>query len=119
MKTTKANQIANHVNNLVARYGSLTVSPETLWRVIRRAECKMNRLAAIDADGRLTVEEWEQAEQVARRCVIRCFANPEKITRELWVNGDPRGYALKLGKDMRGTGLATDWGGYGILAPEF
>lgn len=119
MKANKFNQINNHVNNLIARYGALAVSPEMLWRVVRRAECRMNRLAELDADGRLKAGRWEEEEARALRCIIRCFADPEKITRELWVNGDPRGYALKLGNDMRGTGIETDWGGYGILAPEF
>lgn len=35
----------------------------------------------------------------------------------VWLNGDPRGYALKV--DLRdGERLNTDWGGYGIIAPE-
>lgn len=34
-----------------------------------------------------------------------------------WLNQDPRGYALKI--DLtENERLYTDWGGYGILAPE-
>ena len=43
----------------------------------------------------------------------------------IFINGDPRGYALKLGDDtvkhFRELGLEfphKDWGGYGILAPD-
>ena len=37
------------------------------------------------------------------------------------LNHDPRGYSLKIDKDKGGiipAGMDTDWGGYGILAPE-
>ena len=34
-----------------------------------------------------------------------------------FVNGDPRGYALKLDSEHGGAVSRRDWGGYGILAP--
>jgi hypothetical protein len=35
----------------------------------------------------------------------------------VWLNQDPRGYALKI--DLKeGERLHTDWGGYGIIAPD-
>jgi hypothetical protein len=40
----------------------------------------------------------------------------------IFINRDPRGYALKIDDAwMRETNAAlhTDWGGYGIIAPEF
>ena len=41
-------------------------------------------------------------------------------TNEVFLNGDPRGYALKLcdqfSKDKI---IYKDWGGYGIIAPDF
>jgi hypothetical protein len=43
----------------------------------------------------------------------------------LYVNGDPRGYGLKIQSEERnrlyeeqGINIYSDWGGYGILAPE-
>jgi hypothetical protein len=41
-----------------------------------------------------------------------------------WLNQDPRGYALKVnlktdpGEQDFGLRLHTDWGGYGIIAPD-
>jgi hypothetical protein len=35
----------------------------------------------------------------------------------LFINLDPRGYALKVTPDAAGD-LPTDWGGYGLLAPD-
>jgi len=43
----------------------------------------------------------------------------------LFINGDPRGYSLKMREaDVnalreKGMSIYCDWGGYGILAPEF
>lgn len=40
----------------------------------------------------------------------------------IFINGDPRGYSLKI-KDSyvreHNLKIHTDWGGYGILAPDF
>lgn len=42
---------------------------------------------------------------------------------KVFVNGDPRGYTLKIDdkyKDkMHKAGVYRDWGGYGIIAPDF
>jgi len=47
------------------------------------------------------------------------FVNEEKFKNEFFINRDPRGYALKLNfGDERVAGVYTDWGGYGIIAPE-
>ena len=47
-----------------------------------------------------------------------------KLPPGFFVNGDPRGYALKIDPEnklgsllIRDAGLHTDWGGYGILSP--
>lgn len=40
----------------------------------------------------------------------------------VFLNGDPRGYALKIQDGYvraRKLDIERDWGGYGILAPEF
>ena len=40
----------------------------------------------------------------------------------VFVNGDPRGYALKIESDYvrdNNIEIERDWGGYGLLAPDF
>jgi len=38
----------------------------------------------------------------------------------VFFNSDPRGYALKIKDDYtRDITIYRDWGGYGILAPDF
>jgi len=40
--------------------------------------------------------------------------------KTVFINGDPRGYALKLKEaEAKELGIYQDWGGYGILSPEF
>jgi hypothetical protein len=43
-------------------------------------------------------------------------------TYPIFINHDPRGYALKIKSEyvsMTNMKIYTDWGGYGIIAPEF
>jgi len=40
-------------------------------------------------------------------------------TNQIFFNGDARGYALKINDDfIKGKEIFTDWGGYGIIAPD-
>lgn len=118
-KTTKQNRINSHVNALVARYGALTVAPATFFRIARRCECRLNRIAVAACEGHISERRQDNAELAALARIVKCFAAPEFIARELWVNSDPRGYSLKLHGDFKHSDITTDWGGYGILAPEF
>lgn len=49
----------------------------------------------------------------------------EKSKEVVFINFDPRGYALKLKGEFvkqefaKGNNIYTDWGSYGILAPDF
>lgn len=37
----------------------------------------------------------------------------------VFINGDPRGYALKIESEVaRNLDIERDWGGYGIICPE-
>ena len=63
------------------------------------------------------------AERVAM--VFGRSPRPEHAPPGFFVNGDPRGYALKIDNDkpegkalIEAVKLHTDWGGYGILSPE-
>lgn len=46
-----------------------------------------------------------------------------ELPKGFYLNLDPRGYALKLDNEVFAAGTMPisyiDWGGYGILAPEF
>ena len=54
---------------------------------------------------------------------LRTIFYPKNLPKGLFVNGDPRGYSLKIRTEDNGEYpnrkiSYTDWGGYGILVPE-
>lgn len=71
-------------------------------------------------------EEYERRQERIIEQVKALFNG--ELPTGFFINGDPRGYALKInaGNEAGMTyhpeyipeGMHTDWGGYGILAPE-
>jgi hypothetical protein len=55
---------------------------------------------------------------------IRRLELPNRIMLNIHLNGDPRGYFLKLDddftrKELLNFEIEKDWGGYAILVPQF
>lgn len=97
----------------------------TLWRRLRRIETKAHNAATAQCNGaayggepfREEAEE-ELFDKETTVKVGRVFGG--KVPEGFFINGDPRGYALKIDPD-KGTvpeGMSTDWGRYGILAAD-
>jgi len=68
-------------------------------------------------------EEWDKAVEIYTEAVRKLFGGA--LPFGFFVNGDPRGCALKLNNDteeqrelIADCGLERDWGGYGLLAPR-
>lgn len=103
------------------------LNPETdpvkLCRQLRRIEAKVSAVAVQLCNG----PEMAPSEQETRLAACR-----KRLERVLGLKGpavffnlDPRGYALKIDNEredyqerIRSVGLHTDWGGYGIVAPD-
>lgn len=68
-----------------------------------------------DYDFRTDQNAWENLRKVAKDCVRNIFGH---VPTGFFVNGDARGYALKLDPDAVtiSQGMHTDWGRNGILA---
>ncbi len=94
-----------------------------LFEKLRRLELKAHRLRVIGCDRNLTTSEESTIDRIEKK-VRDLLPGLNNINNgyHFFINGDPRGYALKLqGPDEGGKlpeGINTDWGGYGILAPE-
>ena len=89
-------------------------APTSLCKRVRRLENEAHRLAERCCCEDVPEAEQERKEASILRRVREALADTEERVR---LNGDPRGYALKI--DLReGEQLHTDWGGYGIVAPE-
>lgn len=97
-----------------------------LFHRFNRLEKKAHRLTTAGCNRELTEAEEKQLEKLGARA--RGLIRPE-FRERFRLNSDARGYALKLkgrpnagetvsGPELPG-GMYEDWGGYGILAPEF
>jgi hypothetical protein len=73
-------------------------------------------------NGLINSEEWDTVQDAITERVKKLFGGD--LPLGFFVNGDPRGYALKLNNDtdeqrelILDCGLQRDWGGYGLLSP--
>ena len=112
MTTEQREAIIAHGRSLLAIFpNAIETDPLTLCKRLYRIEVRASNAAcnycnAGDGDA------WEREAEKAG-----IDANRVLGTDRVWVNGDPRGYALKI--DLQpGEHLHRDWGGYGIIAPE-
>lgn len=87
-----------------------------MLRRLRRVECTTHRAAVDYCNGEMQMEQWETTKDKAHAIVAVIFGG--KLPPGFFINGDPRGYALKL-ETAPAVGLETDWGRHAILAPDF
>ena len=98
----------------------------TLWRKLRRLEKEANDAATAQCNGSpyklQPYREDFQWEAYKGRVAATVKSILGKLPVGFFVNGDPRGYALKINPEVKGAvvpeGMHTDLGRYGILAPE-
>ena len=118
-------QIRVHGENL-KRLFNVDMDGDKLARKIHSLELKAHKLATDYCNGENGVdsENWEELSDAILAKVDKVL-NFKRQGIPVFVNGDARGYALKIDDNFmrgylsKGGRLHTDWGGYGILAPEF
>lgn len=128
MKVSKAQVLARRIDEhgqqlLTIFPRAIQRDPAKLCRMLRRLETEAHRLAeeACNGEPDRTKEEMNALVNAILSKVRRVLSANE-LSPQIVFNGDPRGYALKIPKGvMLGIGLALhcDWGGNGILAPDF
>lgn len=118
-KTTKHDamytRIEKHGRDLIEFYAMpADTNPIKLCKSLRILEGKANRAAVDYCNGRIECEQWENIAISTKKRLIKLLGR-----NDVFINGDPRGYALKIdeeaSKQWRGY---RDMGGYGILAPD-
>ena len=88
-----------------------------MYLKLARLERKANNDAVQYCNGEIDSEKWEIRTEQIVNAVNKIFG---REIPGLFVNGDPRGYSLKIKEEKaKELGMYTDCGGYGILAPEF
>lgn len=113
-------QIEKHGNDLNKIFG-LNEDPIKLAKKLHALEVKAHKLAEDYCNGIVTTEDWEGLTEVILEKLYKAL-NCKGEDIPVFVNGDARGYALKIDDEyVRANELKIykDWGGYGILAPDF
>lgn len=114
-------EIVKNGNALIQFFNLSGQDPIALSKKLFRLEFKAHRLAEDYCNGKIETDEWENVSD-------KILASLEKIIgkknmNKVFFNGDPRGYALKIDDKYRDkmhkAGIYRDFGGYGIIAPDF
>jgi hypothetical protein len=138
MTTKQKESIMRHGQSLLAAFPNATErDPVKLCKKLRRIETKAHQFTTDYCNG--VVQSDDDMDSYTRAGLpvpgpeaflgkvrsILGITNVEAEACGLFVNRDPRGYALKLSDDWTRDHnskaecrIYSDWGGYGILAPE-
>jgi hypothetical protein len=115
--------IQRHGENLKVMFNlDKEIDPYTLCVRVHRIEVKAHRFAERLCNEPDVPEEEQDRESEKILKSLDKILNFRAQGVPVFINYDPRGYALKIkDKYVREHGLTIyqDWGGYGIIAPEF
>lgn len=109
---------ARHIQLLGQIFGKDVPNPYSTFEILIKAEREAHRKACQYCNGEIdgeTYERWEEkfVQRLAGKLGVK------QMPEGFFVNGDPRGYSLKMKEGTFPQGFWIDFGGYGILAPEF
>ena len=128
-KQRQAEQIKDHGENLLHLFPRATErDPIKLCKTLRRMEAKAQEIALRLCNGPEFPGGYDEVDALTGAILEKVNAilgNTGKNPVPVFVNRDPRGYALKISSEwtfaycqQTGRRIYSDWGGYGIIAPE-
>ena len=87
-----------------------------LWRELSRIERAVSRITTTACNGDVSQAELDLVCERALSDMTKVFGGT--LPNGIFINQDPRGYALKLDSGVRQLpeGMTKDWGNYGLLA---
>jgi len=115
-------RIEKHGNDLIRLFpDTVELDPIKLCKKLRTIELKAERITLELCNGvpsaRAVAAEAQLEKIHDKICQI---LGVTRRWQHLFINRDPRGYALKLSEEFaQDKQIYKDWGGYGILAPDF
>lgn len=124
--------IEKHGKELIEFFKLKDAEPVKLCKQLFRIEnkahhattciCNTNTLEYLDHPQAWTLKQATEEEQDAffdgiRKSLERVLGKDN--AKKCFINHDPRGYALKIKEKYSKDFHNKDWGGYGILAPDF
>lgn len=135
-------QITKHGENLIRLFNlPIDTGPVKLCKSLQRLETKahhaatclsntntldrleLNRFTGYDVHQATEDEQTVFFDKILKS--VDKLLNFKKQHIPVFVNFDPRGYALKIRPEYvealraGSNGIETDWGGFGLIAPEF
>jgi hypothetical protein len=116
-------RIEKHGNDLKTIFNLDAADPIKLSKQVHMIEVKAHRIALDYCNGNNGVdsETWEPLTDKILTSLDKIL-NFKKQGIPVFVNGDARGYALKIDDEYtrdKNLNIHRDFGGYGILSPEF
>jgi len=92
--------------------------PFDVYESLVRLEKRAHRITTHLCHGEGDEDKHEAALERIEKAVHKLL--PKLGEGAFFINRDPRGYALKVSEaEAKELNIHTDWGQYGILAPEF
>jgi len=111
-------RILRHGENL-NRIFHTDLDPIILCKKLRRLETKASQICLDYCNGDIESPD-DSLEPIADK--IDNILHYRKAGIPVFINRDPRGYALKIQDEYvrdNNITIERDWGGYGLLAPDF
>jgi len=121
-KERMTQNIIRHGNDLLLIFPASRIDGAIeLCKALRRYELKATRLTIAMCNGIPAATQPAVDSELERIHDKVCqLLGVERHCKDIFINRDPRGYALKLNDDFaRDKRIHKDWGGYGILAPDY
>jgi len=121
-KERMTQNIIRHGNDLLQIFPASRIDNAIeLCKALRRYELKATRLTIAMCNGVDSATQTAHEAELDRIHDKVCqLLGVERFCKDIFINRDPRGYALKLNDEFaRDKRIHKDWGGYGILAPDY
>ena len=111
-------EIKKHISNLRSIFKDAIDQDEKLWFGLKTIEKQAHQIAEDECNFGETQENNELKNDL--KIMLSALLGEHNVP--VFFNGDPRGYSLKIDCEWvqkNKAKIETDWGGYGLLAPEF
>lgn len=116
IKAENAPYYVRHIQILAQLAGQDAPYQHDLYKKLARLEQQANHICTMECNGDIDPELSESKLDKIEQKVKELLPN----VKTFFINGDPRGYSLKIKEqEARELGMHQDWGGYGILSPDF
>lgn len=117
MKPDVLERVKRHGEQLNAIFHT-TLDPVTLCRKLRRIEAQAGKVMLDYCNGSIDLEQVDPYTEKTLDKLDKLL-NFRAQNVPVFINRDPRGYALKIESEYaRDVRIHRDWGGYGIIAPD-